>query len=100
MHGKKSEISHTTRSRLLTANCMSIYTGRSLGDGKNYIMHMRGFSICKSLGRELILPMDTTKSAAASKMGKTIMHMRGFSICKSDLSDQDDAAGSRRRTHA
>ena len=40
---KKSEISHTTRSRLLTANCMSIYTGRSLGDGKNYIMHMRGF---------------------------------------------------------
>ena len=63
-------------------------------------MHMRGFSICKSLGRELILPMDTTKSAVASKMGKTIMHMRGFSICKSDLSDQDDAAGSRRRTHA
>ena len=28
---KKSEISHTTRSRLLTANCMSIYIGRSLG---------------------------------------------------------------------
>ena len=34
-------------------------------------MHMRGFSICKSLGLELILPMDTAKPPAVSKMEKT-----------------------------